>query len=72
MTDINIKFFTCQITIALFSVHAHLNSIFCVVSEPKYSASSGLELTLFKEEELIQKWQEILGQSNEVVVSVAH
>lgn len=28
-----------------------------------------MELTLFKDEELIQKWQEILGQSSEVVVS---
>lgn len=58
--------------LVFFNNHAHLNSIFCILSEPKYSASSGLELTLFKEEELIQKWQEILGQSNEVVVSVVY
>lgn len=64
------KFIACRITVALFNNHAHLNSVFCIVSEPKYSASSGLEQTLFKEEQLIQKWQEILGQSNEVVVSV--
>lgn len=32
--------------------------------------SSVMKLTLFEEEQLIQKWQEILGASNEVVVSV--
>lgn len=29
----------------------------------------GLKLTAFEEEELKKKWQEILGPSNEVVVS---
>lgn len=31
--------------------------------------SKGSELTAFEEEELMKKWQEILGASNEVVVS---
>lgn len=32
----------------------------------------GPELTPFEEEELMKKWQEILGPSNEVVVSLSH
>lgn len=32
--------------------------------------SEGPEQTPFEEEELMKKWQEILGPSNEVVVSV--
>lgn len=48
----------------------HTQIAFSVFSV-KYSASSGLELTLFKEDELIHKWLEILGQHNEVVVGVA-
>lgn len=34
-----------------------------------YSVFQGMKLTAFEEDELMMKWQEILGPSNEVVVS---
>lgn len=53
---------------------SYFKTLMCIfflrLSEPKSCAFSGMELTVFKEEELVQKWQEILGPSNEVVVSV--
>lgn len=34
-----------------------------------YCVFQGMKLTLFEEEELMKKWQGILGPSNEVIVS---
>lgn len=44
--------------------------LFCVLLQVLlYCVFQEMKLTLFEEEELMEKWQEILGPSNEVVVS---
>lgn len=42
-------------------LHVIASTLYCVFQE--------MNLTSFEEEELMKKWQEILGPSNEVVVS---
>ena len=62
---------SCQMYVALLAVN-DLNHLlwFCILTQvPCNVFSQVMKLTPFEEEELMKKWQEILGPSNEVVVS---